>query len=104
MRWTRNIGTITNEINTEVEGNAVSICPGPNMAYFSEIVSLQKMADHIYGRTNIITRDDRPNMFIKEISIYINYLKEKIDEAEKPTSEKRTKIFFGFSTKYERWN
>ena len=87
---------LRNEIDTKVEGNAVSICPGPNMAYFSEIVSLQKMADHIYGRTNIITRDDRPNMFIKEISIYINYMKEKIDEAEKPISEKELKYFSAF--------
>ncbi len=87
---------LRNEIDTKVEGNAVSICPGPNMAYFSEIVSLQKMADHIYGRTNIITSDDRPNMFIKEISIYINYLKEKIDEAEKPISEKELKYFSAF--------
>ena len=87
---------LRNEIDTKVDGNAVSICPGPNMAYFSEIVSLQKMADHIYGRTNIITRDDRPNMFIKEISIYINYLKEKIDEAEKPISEKELKYFSAF--------
>ncbi|MCJ7553277.1 MAG: hypothetical protein MUO34_05270 [Ignavibacteriaceae bacterium] len=87
---------LRNEINTEVEGKAVSICPGPNMAYFSEIVSLQKMADHIYGRTNIITRDDRPNMFIKELSIYINYLKEKIKEAEKPISEKELKYFLAF--------
>ena len=87
---------LRNGINTKVEGNAVSICPGPNMAYFSEIISLQKMVDHIYGRTNIIVRKDRPNMFIKEISLYTNYLKEKIDETEKPLTEKQLKYFSEF--------
>src|SRR5690606_7715743 len=36
---------------------AVTICPGPNIAYFSKVVSLKEMADHIYGRTSIIDRD-----------------------------------------------
>lgn len=53
---------------------AVTICPGPNIAYFSQVVSLKKMIDHIYGRTNIITRE-RPSVFIKELDLYINYLK-----------------------------
>jgi hypothetical protein len=30
--------------------SAVAICPGPNLAYFSGIHSLQDMVDHIYGR------------------------------------------------------
>ena len=87
---------LRNGLDTKVEGSAVSICPGPNMAYFSEIVSLKRMTDHIYGRTNIIARDDRPNMFIKELSLYINYLREKIDESEKPVPEKQLKYFSAF--------
>jgi hypothetical protein len=87
---------INNNIDRKVEGESVSICPGPNMAYYSEIISLEKMVDHIYGRTNIIKRDDRPNMFIKEIDIYINFLKEKIDDSPKPISEKELKYFLMF--------
>jgi len=30
--------------------NGVNICPGPNIAYFNEIVSLRKMVDHISGK------------------------------------------------------
>lgn len=52
---------------------AVNICPGPNIAYFSEIVSLRKMIDHIYGRTNIIRHPRRPHMFIKELKLYVDY-------------------------------
>lgn len=58
---------------------AVTICPGPNIAYFSRIVSLQTMTDHIYGRTNIITSKGRPHMFIKELELYIDYLQEQQD-------------------------
>ncbi|MCF8241906.1 MAG: hypothetical protein K9J16_11005 [Melioribacteraceae bacterium] len=71
---------LVNDIGTKVEGSGVSVCPGPNMAYFSRVMSLKEISDHIYGRTNVITRTDRPNMFIKELRLYINFLKEKISE------------------------
>ncbi len=67
---------IVNDIDTKKTGTGVSVCPGPNMAYFSEVVSLRKMVDHIYGKINIIARKDRPNMFIKELELYINYFRE----------------------------
>ena len=59
---------------------AVTICPGPNIAYFSKIVSLQEMTDHIYGRTNILTRQDRPHMFIKELLLNVDYLEEQVKD------------------------
>lgn len=57
---------------------AVTICPGPNIVNFSKVVSLQTMADHIYGRKNILSNNDRPHMFIAELYLYIDYLKEKL--------------------------
>jgi hypothetical protein len=75
---------------------AVTICPGPNIAYFSQKVSLQEMTNHIYGRTNIITDKRRPHAFVNELFIYINYLKEQIlDEADNMDS-KREKYFLNF--------
>jgi len=68
---------LCNHIDTGSNGDGVAICPGPNMAYFSQISSLNTMVDHIYGRTNIIQRTDRPNMFVKELMLYIDYLKEQ---------------------------
>jgi len=59
--------------------NAVNICPGPNIAYFKDKVSLQTMVDHIYGRGDILNEVKRPHMFIKELSLYINYLKEQLE-------------------------
>lgn len=73
----------------------VTICPGPNIAYFSEIVSLKQMTDHIYGRTNILQGVNRPNMFIKELNLYINYLKEQVDNAGQ--DEKRIQYCLKFS-------
>ncbi len=60
--------------------NGVSICPGPNIVNFSEMVSLQTMTDHIYGRTDIISNTNRPHMFIKELQLYIDFLKEQLKE------------------------
>lgn len=58
---------------------SVNICPGPNIANFSKIVSLQTMTDHIYGRTNILTNPNRPHMFIAELNLYMDYLKEQLE-------------------------
>ena len=76
--------------------NSVNICPGPNIAYFSEIVSLQTMTDHIYGRTNIIQDADRPHMFIKELSLYVDYLKELIEDSGKERDSKQNKYYRAF--------
>jgi hypothetical protein len=68
---------------------AVNICPGPNIAYFTEIVSLQKMIDHIYGRTSIIKAVNRPHMFIKELRLYIDYWSELLTDAKVMVDAKR---------------
>ncbi len=88
---------LINKLDTKVEGEGVSVCPGPNMAYFSKIKSLKEMIDHIYGRANIISRSDRPNMFIKELSIYIDYLKNKIDETRATRTTKQEKYLLTFA-------
>lgn len=62
------------------ESKAVSICPGPNMAYFNKELSLKDMSYHIYHDDNGIVREDRPNMFINELNMYLNYLSKKIEE------------------------
>jgi len=88
---------IANNIETSEEGPGVSICPGPNMAYYSKKVSINEMVGHIYGRTNIISRQDRPNIFIKELSLYIDYLKNKIDESSFSFSPKQFGYLSNFS-------
>lgn len=70
---------------------AINICPGPNIAYFSKIVSLQEMIDHIYGRANVILRDDRPHMFLKELQLYLDYLAELLTDTKSELDLKRHK-------------
>jgi len=87
---------LVNGLDTKVEGKGVSVCPGPNMAYFSKKVSLKNMVDHIYGKVNILDSKNRPNMFIKEIAMYIDYLKNKISKTQKPFTDKQIKYFDTF--------
>jgi hypothetical protein len=67
----------------------VSVCPGPNMAYFSNEISFQTMVDHIYGRKNILDDRPRPHMFLKELGMYIDIYKTKLDAFMKNPDDKR---------------
>lgn len=73
-----------------------AICPGPNTAYFSKIVTLKEMIDHIYGKTNIISFKNRPNMFIKELQLYISYLKRTISDSVFDASVKQDRYILKF--------
>ena len=76
---------------------AVTICPGPNIANFSEVVSLKTMTDHIYGRANILTNNNRPHMFIAELHLYIDYLKEELEnDVRSGNFLKRKKYYTSF--------
>ncbi|MCH8566945.1 MAG: hypothetical protein LAT67_01720 [Balneolales bacterium] len=59
-----------------------SVCPGPNLAYFSRTYSMDEMVDHIYGRSGrydkSIVDNDRPHMFAKELTQYVNYLEKML--------------------------
>lgn len=87
---------LVNGIDTKVEGTGVSICPGPDMAYFSKKMTLKELIDHIYGRSNVITRTDRPNMFMKELKLYIDYLKNKVEETKISSTGKQEKFLQTF--------
>ncbi|MFS4417938.1 hypothetical protein [Maribacter sp. 2307ULW6-5] len=88
-------------LDTREEGTGVSVCPGPNMAYFSKVVSLAQMTDHIYGRTNVMTHGQRPHMFIKELHLYLEYFQEQIEENKRDFSEKRQKQLLSFGKNLE---
>lgn len=76
---------------------AVTICPGPNIANFSKVVSLKTMTDHIYGRANILTNNNRPHMFIAELHLYIDYLKEELEnDVRSGNFLKRKKYYTSF--------
>ncbi|REG83042.1 hypothetical protein [Algoriphagus antarcticus] len=59
--------------------NAVTICPGPNLAYFKGTFTLKEMADHIYGKLSLNVDLERPHVFVKELQLYVTYLKKEFD-------------------------
>jgi hypothetical protein len=86
-----------NNAVSKIDGFGTAVCPGPNMAYFSSVASLSEMVNHIYGRTNLIIRKDRPNMFMKELKLYLDYLEEKIAAIDLPFTKNQIKYFNTFA-------
>jgi hypothetical protein len=66
------------EILKPKETPAVAVCPGPNLAYFNRLYTLDEMVKHIYGKLDLLEKVKRPHMFIKELDLYINYLQTDI--------------------------
>ena len=85
-----------NDIIKRSDGQGVSLCPGPNMAYFSKESTLHEMVDHIYGKNNVLNDTYRPHMFIKELGMYIDYLNHEIEESLQSLNAKKVKYFIGF--------
>ncbi|WP_276496300.1 hypothetical protein [Pontibacter litorisediminis] len=77
---------------------AVTICPGPNLAYFSGIFKLQEMVDHIYGRFNALNQTYRPHMFLNELRMYVDYWAKKKDEQLEELTDKQLKYLQTFKT------
>ncbi len=69
----------------------VTVCPGPNMAYFSKETSFEDMVNHIYGRKNILDDLPRPHMFLKELEMYLDIYKKRIEAFLKNSDDKKEK-------------
>ncbi len=69
--------------------NAVTICPGPNLAYFKGVFSLKEMVDHIYGKITLKLESDRPHVFVKEAQLYVDYLKNEFQKLIPEVSAKQ---------------
>lgn len=75
-----NAAYLENGIKIKGQEQGVIICPGPNLAYFDQEVSLSKMVQYIYGNASVLRVSDRPNLFVKELKMYIDYLINEIKE------------------------
>ncbi len=56
----------------------VSVCPGPNIAYFDRLYTLREMTDHIYGRGVSLVPGSRPHMFSKDLLLYVDYFERLV--------------------------
>jgi hypothetical protein len=87
---------LKNDIIKPKESRAVAICPGPNIAYFSGKFSLDEMVSHIYGKLNLLNDPERPNLFINELNLYVEYLKKDISKHLQEMSDKKAKYISKF--------
>jgi len=86
-------------IKHEVPSNVprfTAVCPGPNIAYFSKIATLKEMTDHIYGRINLLNDTYRPHMFIKELRMYVDYLRKDVSKSLDSINVQKAKYFTEF--------
>lgn len=87
---------IKNNLIRPRENKVVAICPGPNLAWFSGVYSLDEMVGHIYGKIDLLARNLRPNMFINELNLYVDYLKKDVERHTTQLNEKKAKYFSKF--------
>ncbi|WP_426585814.1 hypothetical protein [Mucilaginibacter sp. R-33] len=93
---------IKNDILKARENKAVTICPGPNIAFFSGVYTLDDMVGHIYGHINLLEATTRPNMFINELNLYIDYLKKDISGYVANLNEKKGKYLLKFKDQLQQ--
>ncbi|MCJ8208958.1 hypothetical protein MUY27_04505 [Mucilaginibacter sp. RS28] len=82
---------IKNDMLKRKESKAVAICPGPNLAYFNRIYKLDEMVKHIYGACNLLAEVNRPNLFVNELNIYIDYFRKEVTGYLQEMSNKKGK-------------
>lgn len=58
----------------------VSVCPGPNIAYFDRLYTLREMVNHIYGRGRSLVPNDRPHMFSKDLVMSVDYYGKLVEK------------------------
>ncbi len=74
-----------------------AVCPGPNLIYFSKVLSLREMVGHVYGKTNVLNpKRDRPHVLINEFKLYVNYLKGLVSKASARLTAKESDYFAEF--------
>ena len=83
------------------ENKAVTICPGPNLAYFSRVYTLDEMVKHIYGKIDLLDKIKRPHVFIKELNLYIDYLQTDLQTHIKDLNDKKRKYLIKFKAQLE---
>jgi hypothetical protein len=87
---------LKNNLLTSRENKSVSICPGPNLAWFSKVYSLDEMVRHIYGKIDLLSKVNRPNMFINELNLYVDYYKKDLETNTQKLNDKKKKYLLKF--------
>lgn len=78
------------------EKQGVVICPGPNLGFFDREFSLSEMVRHIYGYENVLPDERRPHLFINELKLYVDYLRNEITDFSDNISKSQVKKWENF--------
>jgi hypothetical protein len=73
-----------------------AICVGPNGRFFDKVSSLREMVDHIYGRVDLLKGKNRPNMFVNELRLYMEYMAEEVERVRLKLSNQTHEYFEGY--------
>jgi len=73
-----------------------AVCCGPNIVNFNRIASLEEMVSHIYGRLSLLADSDRPHVFIRELSLYVDYMRRELRKESEGLLDRTAKYFEDF--------
>lgn len=93
-----NAAYLENDIRIKGQAQGVVICPGPNMAYFDQEVSLKEMVQHIYGNNSVLRTVDRPNILVKELKMYLDYFRNEIENSSGEVTSNQLKKWTVFKS------
>ena len=93
-----NAAYLENDIKIKGQAQGVVICPGPNMAYFDQEVSLKEMVQHIYGNNSVLRTLDRPNILVKELKMYLAYFRNEIENSSGEVTSNQLKKWTVFKS------
>lgn len=93
-----NASYLENNIKIKGQAQGVVICPGPNLAYFDQEVSLKEMLHHIYGYKSVLRTPNRPNLFIKELKMYVDYFRNEMQNVSGEFSAAQLKKWNAFKS------
>jgi hypothetical protein len=74
----------------------LNVCVGPNARFFDKVSSLREMVDHIYGRIDLLKGKSRPNMFVNELRLYMEYMAEEVERVRLKLSSQTHEYFEGY--------
>ena len=74
----------------------LNVCVGPNARFFDKVSSLCEMVDHIYGRIDLLKGKNRPNMFVNELRLYMEYMTEEVERVRLKLSNQTHEYFEGY--------
>ncbi len=77
-----------------------AVCCGPNIINFKKIFSLEEMLAHVYGKKSVFDKqvsDKRPHMFIKELALYLDYLRDEVTLTQANFNDFKDNILSGIN-------